>query len=426
MKRMKTIFIILLIAALTLQACNLPAVGVVPQGGEDTELLQTITAQALILEQAGQTATPITAQNQAVVYITATADGAASATPEAVIPAAVLPPATGPVTVTVSVATNCRKGPGAAFASVYGMPVGQVAKVVAKNESSGYWIIEIPGQNGQTCWLWGRYATVTGDTASLKVAITPTSAATQTATATKVGAATATASATPTATKTSGSGAVAGCMDPTASNYDPKATTANGTCTYTKPNAPVFGVSFVNCTPAANGQMNYAVTLAWTDNSNNESGFNLYTNTALFPISENNTSYTFPETYPAGTTLNVSLTAGNNAGQSSPATTQFTCVAPVTKPNAPTISSATCGISDSDGNNSFTYFYSVSWTDNSSNETGFSVSGPDGNTNYPANATTHNGTYVSAPPPFSINLVVSAFNTAGSSSSSGIYSFLCK
>jgi hypothetical protein len=89
MKRMKTIFIILLITALTLQACNLPSVAVIPQGGEeDASILQTITAQALILEQAGWTATPTAAdaQNQVVVVVTATADGAASATPEAALP----------------------------------------------------------------------------------------------------------------------------------------------------------------------------------------------------------------------------------------------------------------------------------------------------------------------------------------------------
>ena len=107
-KGIKKYFLPLLLI-FALSACNLQLVE--GSQGEDTDLLLTITAQAQLLEQGGLTFTPIAAQNQAIVFITATADGAASATPEAVIPAAVLPPATGPVTVTVSIATITPSGP---------------------------------------------------------------------------------------------------------------------------------------------------------------------------------------------------------------------------------------------------------------------------------------------------------------------------
>ncbi len=333
-KRIEQYFIILILAFL-LSACNLQL-----EGGSQAEgdaLLLTITAQAQLLEQGGLTFTPIAAQNQAIVYITATADGSASATPEAVVPAAVLPPATGAVTVTVSTATNCRSGPGQSFANLYGMPVGQVAKVVAKNTYSGYWIIEIPGQNGKTCWLWGQYATVTGDTASLNNVVTPTSAATKTPTATS----------TATITSTVASGAIAGCTDPTASNYNSAATVNDGSCTYvgqafvggctdsnatnynpnanaddgsctyaTLPNAPDFNALSCSVTgPDANGNYTFNYTTSWVDKSNNEKGFTVTAPEGIFTYPANTTAHTGTFTQSKSSeTMEVFVSVFNNLG----------------------------------------------------------------------------------------------------------------
>ncbi|MBK7451083.1 MAG: hypothetical protein IPJ47_17435 [Anaerolineales bacterium] len=158
-----------LILTLSLSACNLQFVES-SQGADADNLELTAIVQQMLIDQA--------AQQGNIVEITATPGaGNVPATEEAVVPAAVLPPVTGDVTVTVTTATNCRTGPGQNFKVVYGMPVGQVAKVVAKNSYSGYWIIEIPGQAGQNCWLWGQYAVINGDTATLKEVVTPTSPA---------------------------------------------------------------------------------------------------------------------------------------------------------------------------------------------------------------------------------------------------------
>ncbi len=270
MKRMKNIFIILLVAALALQACNLPSVAVVPQGGEeDASILQTITAQALILEQAGWTATPTAAQNQVVVVVTATADGAASATPEAaLLPPANAAPPSGAPTVTVSTATNCRTGPGQAYPSIFGLPVGQIAEVVGKNTSTNYWIIKIPNGAG-TCWLWGQYATVTGDTSALPtVAIPPT----------------------PTATIT-----------PT-----PKVTVTPTPTTALAPAAPSNASAVLLSCVTNNFIQTVTATFTWTDNSNNETGFNIYANAnfadgssvdqLLTSVGPNTTSYTVTAT----------------------------------------------------------------------------------------------------------------------------------
>ena len=285
----KTKFLWLVLPVFILSACNLQFVEST-QDPNAANLELTAIVQQMLIDQA--------AQQGGVVEITATPElGNAPPAEEVVIPAAVLPPAVGDVTVTVSVATNCRQGPGAAFASVYGMPVGQVAKVVAKNSYSGYWIIEIPGQNGKTCWLWGQYATISGDTASLNDVVTPTSVATKKPTATVT--------ATSTVTQSASSGAIAGCTDPSASNYNSAATVSDGSCTYvgpafiggctdpnatnynpnanaddgsctysvTKPNAPTIQSGKCTRTDLGNGSVLNEYTVVWIDNSDNENGF---------------------------------------------------------------------------------------------------------------------------------------------------------
>ena len=282
----------LIILALTLQACNLPEVAVVPQGGEDTDLLLTITAQALILEQAGWTATPTAAaaQNQVIVVVTATADGAASATPDAALPPApanAAPPSGAP-TVTVSTATNCRTGPGQAYPAIFGLPVGQIAEVVGKNTSTNYWIIKIPNGSG-TCWLWGQYATVTGDTSALPtVAIPPTP--------------------TPTITPT------------------PKVTVTPTPTTALAPAAPSNASAVLLTCVTNNFIQTFTATFTWTDNSNNETGFNIYANAnfadgssvdqLLTSVGPNTTSYTVTATALSKIPPVIKVEAFNNTGSS--------------------------------------------------------------------------------------------------------------
>jgi len=243
-KGIKKYFLPLLLIFI-LSACNLPVAAEGLQSGEsgeDAGLLLTITAQALILEQAGQTSTPTAAdvQSQTIVYVTATPEVAASATPEAVLPPATVnvTPSSNITTVTVSNATNCRSGPAQAYANIYSLLAGQSAEVVGKNTSTNYWIIKIPNGNG-TCWLWGQYATVTGDTSALQtVAIPPTP--------------------TPTITP------------------KPKATATSTAALL--PAAP-SNLSETNiCTPTgiSTPKYNLTATITWQDNSSNEKGFTIY------------------------------------------------------------------------------------------------------------------------------------------------------
>jgi hypothetical protein len=83
-----------------------------------------------------------------------------------------VPPVIAP-TVTVSSDTNCRTGPNVNYAFIALFSPGVSAEVVGKYTPAGYWIIKYPGGGGATCWLWGQYATVVGDTAGLPEGVPP-------------------------------------------------------------------------------------------------------------------------------------------------------------------------------------------------------------------------------------------------------------
>jgi hypothetical protein len=80
-------------------------------------------------------------------------------------------------TISVTVDTNCRSGPGMVYDYRGGLFVGETAEVVGKSPGGNYWYIRLPRSPGTFCWVTGEYATVNGDTALLPVftpAPTPT------------------------------------------------------------------------------------------------------------------------------------------------------------------------------------------------------------------------------------------------------------
>jgi hypothetical protein len=227
-------------------SCNLP-------GGQVTQtpdLALTITAQALLL----QTGTPVlTPQETGTPQFTSTPQH--TGTPS--VP-----------TVTVSQNTNCRTGPGVQYDLISALQIGQSAEIVGKNTATNYWIIKTPGGSG-TCWLWGQYATVSGNIAALpEVAIPPTP--------------------TPSPTPT----------------LAPPAAVSNLTA------AKV-------CIPLVLPNYQYAGSIAWQDNSNNEEGFNIYFNGGLFDtIGPNITGYPIPALiFPAGVPMTLGVEAFNDAGK---------------------------------------------------------------------------------------------------------------
>jgi hypothetical protein len=58
--------------------------------------------------------------------------------------------------------TNCRIGPDTSFPAIYTMNEGQEAEAIARGSVGDYWYINIPDQPGNTCVMWGKYATPSG------------------------------------------------------------------------------------------------------------------------------------------------------------------------------------------------------------------------------------------------------------------------
>ncbi|MBW6465739.1 MAG: hypothetical protein K0B06_04480 [Brevefilum sp.] len=185
------------IPLLVISACSTPPDGQQEEGLE--QLVETFIAQTLDVQQqieviVTQTmvAMPTTVEEQAPIEepspqatptLTPTATATATEMP--------LPTATAISSVPlaeVSVATNCRTGPGKIYDWVSVLPVGRQVEVVARNASGTYWVVQNPAGAG-TCWLWGNYARVSGQTADLPVWAappTPTPIAGLTPTPTKV------------------------------------------------------------------------------------------------------------------------------------------------------------------------------------------------------------------------------------------------
>ncbi len=88
-------------------------------------------------------------------------------------PTATFTPTPAKPMVSVSVDTNCRTGPGDAYDRVGALMAGESAEVLARDPYTQFWYIPNPDRPGDYCWVWGQYATVTGDTASLPVFTPP-------------------------------------------------------------------------------------------------------------------------------------------------------------------------------------------------------------------------------------------------------------
>jgi len=71
--------------------------------------------------------------------------------------------------------TNCRKGPLAAYDLVITYLNGQLLDILGKNAAGDYWFVANPNNPSANCWLWGRYAQVSGDTSQVPVFTPPPS-----------------------------------------------------------------------------------------------------------------------------------------------------------------------------------------------------------------------------------------------------------
>jgi hypothetical protein len=153
------------------------------------------------------------------------------------------------------------------------------------------------------------------------------------------------------------------------------------------------------------------VNLSWTDNSSNETGFNIYRNsTQIGSVSAGVTSYSNTG-LTASTAYSYYVVAYNGAGNSSNSnTSSATTSACTTVPTAPSGLTATVASCSQ---------VNLSWTDNSSNESGFKIYNSGGTlitTISTANTTTYSVTGLTASTTYSYYVV--SYNGAGNSSNS--------
>lgn len=254
----KPIFLLSALLILALTACNLPA----GQSPEVPDLALTVTAQARLLEHGA----PPAVQDTPLPVSTST--------PE-FTPTITLTPTPSVPTVTVSLNTNCRTGPGTQYDWIGALVIGQSAEVVGKNSTVNYWIIKTPGGSG-ICWLWGQYATVSGNTSGLTEYAIPST--------------------------------------PTPSPIPIPAAVKN--------------LSAIKvCTPLVPPNFQYAGNITWEDKSDNEEGFNIYVNGGFaIAVGPNITTYPIPPLiFPPGFPYTMGVEAFNDAGKSATKNVTFTC-----------------------------------------------------------------------------------------------------
>lgn len=253
----KLIFLLSALMIIALTACNLPA----GQSPEVSSLALTITAQALLLEPGA----PPPVQDTPLP--------ASTSTPE-FTPTITLTPTPSVPTVTVSVNTNCRTGPGTQYDIIGALVIGQSAEVVGKNSASNSWIIKTPGGTGN-CWLWGQYATVSGNTSGLPEYAIPST--------------------------------------PTPSPIPIPAAVKN--------------LSAIKvCIPVVLPNFQYMGNITWEDQSDNEKGFIIYFNSVANVIGPDITTFPIlPMVFPAGFPYTIGVEAYNDAGKSAKKEVTITC-----------------------------------------------------------------------------------------------------
>lgn len=189
-QRTSLLVAVLLFAAL---ACAMPDITITNPGADGTAVAQTVDFIMQMTIQAGQSYELVETDTPTMPpTITVTLPPTETYTPWPTVTSSFTPPPTSSPTpwwtptpsrtptplvplLTVSVPTNCRVGPGKVYDQVGALLVGDVAQVYARDATGLYWYIRNPSAVSGFCWVWGEYATVTGNTFALPVFTPPPS-----------------------------------------------------------------------------------------------------------------------------------------------------------------------------------------------------------------------------------------------------------
>ncbi|HPS42518.1 MAG TPA: hypothetical protein PK040_07945 [Anaerolineaceae bacterium] len=153
-----------LLMVFALAACNLP----IGQTGNNESAVQTQVALNVALTQVAGTITALvpadTQTPQPTVEIPPTLTPTITLTLEPSFTATL-----AGVWLTLQENTNCRIGQGEPFNIVTTVKEGNMVEAVARNPNNDYFYIKNPNSASGFCWMWGRFATLTGNITSLPV-----------------------------------------------------------------------------------------------------------------------------------------------------------------------------------------------------------------------------------------------------------------
>ena len=164
----------LVLVLIALSACTLPdGTG---EGADPMMVTQTYQALDVI---AGATVQAIQSQEAQATLLASIPSPTFTPGPPTLTPTPTHTSTPAVPTIAVSLDTNCRVGPGKVYDMVGALLVGETTEILARGSVPNYWVVDNPDYPGHECWLWGKYATVSGNTSHLPIrsaAPTPTPA----------------------------------------------------------------------------------------------------------------------------------------------------------------------------------------------------------------------------------------------------------
>jgi len=249
-RKILTAFSMLVLAML---ACN---IGVPAQSSNDPRnaaaTIVAMTLQAQGLPTAGSsTGTPAIPFASPVAPTAATVTVTITTTPAKAI-------------LTIDQNSNCREGPSQNFKVVTSFVPGTKLDIVGKDSANNFWLVKIP-KSEDTCWVWGQYATPSGDYQAV-AEVTPE---------------------------------------------------ANAQTVPARPGSLFYNYS------CSFGSLN--TTLTWKDSADNENGYRVYRDgTLIADLPANSESYSDTTSYSGGS-VTYSIEAYNDVGASQQRTVTFTC-----------------------------------------------------------------------------------------------------
>ena len=166
--------------------------------------------------------------------------------------------------------TNCRTGPGQSFDVLFTLLSGASVEIVGRYPTDNYWVVKVQGMD-EPCWIWGEYSTTSGSYWVVPSVTPPPTEAPRPA------------------------------NQPSNLQY-------SYNCTFNGVNSDV------------------AVTLTWSDQSNDELGYRVFRNNAqVAELPANSKTYSETVAVDATQKNTYGVSAYNAAGESGRATISFSC-----------------------------------------------------------------------------------------------------